>query len=79
MPDIEYRYLKLSEPTFGTWPAEMNIQPGLIIRLPINDPVPSDPVAWNEHTKGWAGANWLPTTDPRLRVSADSSNGDDCG
>ncbi|MHB9004432.1 MAG: hypothetical protein ACYC6C_10280 [Coriobacteriia bacterium] len=60
----EYRYLKLSEPVIGSWPADQQLQPGTIIRLPINDSVPSGPCVFNEQTKGWACANWLNTTDP---------------
>jgi hypothetical protein len=61
-----YRYLKLSEPTLGTWPDDLNIEPGSIIRLPMADPVPSGPCAWNEKTKEWVCAVWIETTDPRL-------------
>lgn len=71
-----YRYLKLSTPIFGTWPKEVDIQPGSVIRIPMADPVPSGPSAWNEETKEWAGACWLETTDPRLVPSSHDSEKD---
>ncbi len=72
----QYRYLKLSQPTSGEWPASQSLQPGAIIRLPITDPVPWGPAVFNEETKGWATAVWLEIADPSLQ-SADPSNGDD--
>lgn len=68
-----YRYFLLSEPDWGTWPDDLDVRPGSVIRVTAPHGAPAGPCVWNDATKEWVCAEWVETTDPRSENNSSPS------